>query len=137
MHDARSPSLAGTQERFISLIEDLSQVYIVFDALDECPERERKDTLGFITGLVTATVPCCVKVFATSRREMDIAKAFEEKHIPTIQIGAENVAADIETFARSQVENLRKGENGKTLYITSDSLKEKIIQTLATEANGM
>jgi hypothetical protein len=68
---------------------------------------------------------------------MDIAEAFEDKRIPTIQIRAENVAADIETFARSQVEKLRAGEHGKTLYITSDELKEKIIQTLAVKAEGM
>jgi hypothetical protein len=135
--DAQSPSLVGTQERFVSLIEDLSQVYVVFDALDECPERERKDILGFITSIVTTPTPCRVKVFVTSRREMDIAKAFEDKHIPTIQIRAENVAADIETFARSQVEKFRIGEHGKTLYVTSDDLKEKIVHTLAMKADGM
>lgn len=137
MHDARSPSLAGTQEIFISLIEDFSHVYVVFDALDECPERERRDILGFVTGIVTALGPCCVKVFATSRREMDIAKAFEDKNIPTIQIGAENVAADIKTFARGQVEKLRAGQNGKTLYISNDTIKERVIETLAAKADGM
>jgi hypothetical protein len=112
-------------------------VYVVFDALDECPEQERKDVLGFITGIVTAPTSCCVKVFVTSRREMDIAKAFEDKHIPTIQIRAENVASDIETFVRSQVEKLRIGEHGKTLYVTGDELKEKIVHTLAMKADGM
>jgi hypothetical protein len=136
-HDASSPSLVGTKDIFMSLVEDLRQVYVVFDALDECPEQERKAILGFITGMATASIPCDVKVFATSRREMDIAEAFEDKRIPTIQIRAENVAADIETFARSQVDKLRAGEHGKRLYITSDELKEKIIQTLAGKAEGM
>lgn len=136
-HDALSPSLVGTQERFVSLIKDISQVYVVFDALDECPEQERGDILAFITGIVTAQVRCHVKVFVTSRNEMDIAKAFSDKHIPTIQILTENVTADIETFARSQVEKLQAGEHGKTLYVTNDILKEKIIQTLATKAKGM
>ncbi|KAH8726167.1 hypothetical protein GQ44DRAFT_187871 [Phaeosphaeriaceae sp. PMI808] len=135
--DALSPSLVGTQERFVSLIEDLSEVFIVFDALDECPKRERKDILSFVTGVVTALVPCRVKVFATSRREMDIAKAFQDKNIPTIQIQAENVVTDIQTFARSQVEKLRTGEHGKALYVTSDDLTERIIQTLISKADGM
>jgi hypothetical protein len=129
--------LVGTQNRFVSLVEELQKVYVVFDALDECPEQERETILGFVTGIVAASIPCRVKVFATSRREMDIAEAFEDKRIPTIQIRAENVAADIETFARSQVEKLRAGEHGKRLYITSDELKEKIIQTLAVKAEGM
>ena len=136
-HDALPSSLVGTQQRFVSLIEDLRQVYVVFDALDECPEQERRDILGFTTGIVTAQVRCHVKVFVTSRNEMDIAKAFGDKHIPTIQIQTENVTADIETFARSQVEKLQAGEHGKTLYVTNDKLKEKIIQTLATKAEGM
>lgn len=136
-HDALPSSLMGTQETFRSLIEDLSQVYMVFDAIDECPEQERGDILGFITGIVTAQVQCHVKVFVTSRNEMDIAKAFGDRHIPTIQIQTENVTADIETFARSQVEKLQAGENGKTLYVTNDELKEKIVRTLATKAEGM
>lgn len=68
---------------------------------------------------------------------MDIAKAFGDKHMPTIQIQTENVNADIETFARSQVEKLQARERGKTLYISDSGLKEKIIWTLATKAEGM
>lgn len=136
-HDALPSSLVGTRERFLSLVEDLSQVYVVFDALDECVEQERGDILGFITSIVTARIHCHVKVFVTSRREMDISKVFEDKHIPTIQIQTENVTADIETFVRSQVEKLQAGERGKTLYISDDRLKEKIIRTLATKAEGM
>ena len=109
----------------------------MFDALDECPEQERGDILGFITGIVTAQVRCHVKVFVTSRNEMDIAKAFSDKHVPTIQIQTKNVTADIETFTRSEVERLHAGKHGKTLYVTNDVLKEKIIQTLATKAEGM
>lgn len=136
-HDALPSALLGTQDGFLSLIKDLQQVYVVFDALDECPEQEREAILAFITGIATALIPCHVKVFVTSRREMDIAKAFEDKRIPTIQVQAENVAADTKTFARSQVEKLRAGEHGKTLYVTSDKLIEKIVQTLAMKAEGM
>jgi hypothetical protein len=136
-HDGLPSSLVGTRERFASLIEDLSEVYVVFDALDECLEQERKDIISFITGIVTISDSCCVKVFVTSRREMDIAKAFEDRRIPTIPIQADNVASDIKSFVRSQVETLQRGEHGKTLYVTSENLKEKIILTLAAKADGM
>lgn len=137
MRDARSPSLIGSRDCFLSLAESFSEVFVVFDALDECPEKKRHDILGFITEVVTASVPCRVKVFATSRREMDIAKAFEDRHVPTVQILAENVAADIETFARSKVEKLRVGEYGKTLYVTSDDLVWRIVEVLVKKADGM
>ncbi|KAI8937256.1 hypothetical protein NX059_006465 [Plenodomus lindquistii] len=136
-HDALSPSLVGTLDSFKSCVEDLSQVYVVFDALDECPEEEREEVLKFITKAVTAQVACHVKVFVTSRKEMDIAKAFENKKVPTIPIQTESVTADIETFVRSQVEKLLIGEHGKTLYVTDGRLKETIIQTLAQRAEGM
>lgn len=136
-NDALSPSLAGTQKQFLSLIESRSQVYIVFDALDECPERDRKYILSFITGIVTAPTSCRIKIFVTSRREMDISTAFEDKRTPTIQIEAGKVATDIATYARGQVEALRRGQNGQTLYVLSDDLAETIIQTLAAKADGM
>jgi DNA-binding Xre family transcriptional regulator len=136
-HDALPPSLIGTREQLVSLIEGLSQVFVVFDALDECPEQARKDILSFITSIVTVPGTCCVKVFVTSREEMDIAKAFQDKQLPMFRIQAENVAADIGTFARSQVEMLVKGEHGKTLYVTSDDLRDKIVWTLAAKADGM
>ncbi|EUC44175.1 hypothetical protein COCMIDRAFT_98978 [Bipolaris oryzae ATCC 44560] len=137
MRNARSPSLLGSKEYFFSLMEKSSEVFVVFDALDECPEERREDVLGFITEAVTMPAPHCVKIFATSRREMDITEAFLKKNVPTIQISADSVAADIETFARSRVEELGSGQHGKTLYITSDDLKEEIIQTLAQKAEGI
>ncbi|RMZ90014.1 hypothetical protein DV736_g2766, partial [Chaetothyriales sp. CBS 134916] len=137
MDDGLHSSSVGTQERFISLMQDWSQVFIVFDALDECPERERHHIIRFITEIVTARFSCCVKVFVTSRKEMDIAKAFEDRHIPTVQIQAENIAADIEIFVRSEVEMLQKGAHGKTLYIDSDKVKERVIQALTKKADGM
>jgi hypothetical protein len=136
-HDALPSSLVGTYDRFVPLLGNLSKVYVVFDALDECPEEKRKDIIGFITAIVTAPGSCCVKIFVTSRKEMDITKAFEDSRIPTIPIQADNVASDIKSFARNQVETLRRGEHGNMLYVTSDDLREKIIRTLAAKADGM
>jgi hypothetical protein len=136
--DALPQSTIGTQDHIFSLIEDLPEVYLVFDALDECPEQEREQILGFITNILTLeSTSCRVKVFATSRPEPDISDAFEKHNVPTIKIMADNVKSDIETYTRSQVEILRNGKNGKTLHVTSDSLKEKIVQTLTAKADGM
>lgn len=135
--DALSPSLVGTQERFSSLLKEFSQVYVVFDALDECPEQARGEILEFITSIVTTQGGCQVKVFVTSREETDIAEAFRDIKVPTIQIRAESVTADIANFARNQVEKLQAGHYGKRLYVTDDKLKERIIETLADKAQGM
>jgi hypothetical protein len=135
--DALPPSLVSSRDNFVTLAEGLRQVYVIFDALDECPESQRYEILGFITDMLTVTTSCHVKFFITSRREMDLAKAFEGKNMPTIQIRPGNVTADINTFVRIQVEKLQRGQHGKTLYITSEELKEKIIDTLSSKADGM
>ncbi len=80
-HDALHPSSFRTQERVISFISQVSQVIVVFDDLDGFPEEERKDVIKFSTDIVKMTLARCVKVFVTRRREMDIAEAFEDKHI--------------------------------------------------------
>jgi ankyrin repeat domain-containing protein 50 len=112
------------------------EVYMVIDALDECPQRERHHIIGFITEVMKALR--CVKIFVTSRRESDIIRAFEESSTPTIQIKAENVAADIETFVSSEVQKLRNGyPDGRKLYLDSDLLEARVIQTLTEKAAGM
>jgi hypothetical protein len=108
---------------------------VVIDALDECPEHERYHIIAFIAKIVT-TLPCA-KVFVTSRRESDIVRAFEDSKAPTIQIRAENVAADIGLYVHSEVKKLRKGCHGKKLHLNSDTLEEKIILTLTEKAEGM
>ena len=135
--DGRSRSLVGSLECFLSLAEGFSEVFVVFDALDECPKQNRHAILGFITELVTRSTSCRMKVFATSRRETDIAEAFSRNHVPTVQILAEDVADDIKMFVRSKVDELRAGKDGKVLYVTSDELKETIVETLARKAEGM
>ncbi|KAJ8108903.1 hypothetical protein OPT61_g7845 [Boeremia exigua] len=136
--DGRSRSLVGSLECFLSLAaEGFSEVFVVFDALDECPKQNRQAILGFIAKLVTRSTSCRMKVFVTSRRETDIAEAFSRNHVPTVQILAEDVAADIKMFVRSKVDELRAGKDGKVLYVTSDELTETIVETLARKADGM
>jgi ankyrin repeat domain-containing protein 50 len=108
---------------------------MVIDALDECPEHERYQVIGFITKIVE-TLPCA-KVFVTSRRESDILHAFEGGNTPTIQIKAENIAADIGLYVHSEVKKLRKGYYGKKLSLDSGTLGGKVIMTLKEKAEGM
>jgi hypothetical protein len=111
------------------------EVYVVIDALDECPQRERHHIIGFITEVMKALR--CAKIFVTSRRESDIIRAFEESNTSAIQIKAENVMGDIETFVGSEVQKLRNGYHGRKLYLGSDILEARVIQTLTEMAAGM
>jgi ankyrin repeat domain-containing protein 50 len=105
------------------------------DALDECLADERHQIIGFLTKIVDRLPNA--KVFVTSRKEWDIAEAFENNKIPVIKIEAENVARDVNSFVRAEVKRLRQGYNGKKLYLTNETLEETIITTLSEKAEGM
>ncbi|OCK94501.1 uncharacterized protein K441DRAFT_636242, partial [Cenococcum geophilum 1.58] len=135
-HDSHSNLTASNPDSFVSLAKPFREVFIVLDALDECPEHERHRIIGFIDKVVAELQ--CAKIFITSRREADIVEAFEGK-TSTVQIEAKNVAADIALYVRDEVAKakLPGGWNGKRLYLTSDKLQGKIIDTLVSKADGM
>jgi hypothetical protein len=135
--EARRPSLADIEQFLVRLPVDmrLKKVYIVIDALDECPEKYRPDIIRLLTETMSGI--SCAKVFVTSRKESDIERAFAESSTPTIQIQAENVAADIRSFVDSEVKKLRKGRHGKKLFLSSDILEATVISTLTKMAEGM
>lgn len=135
-HDSHSNMTASNPDSFVSLAKPFREVFIVLDALDECPEHERHRIIGFIDKVVAELQ--CAKIFITSRREADIVEAFEGK-TSTVQIEAKNVAADIALYVRDEVAKakLPRGWNGKRLYLTSDKLQGKIIDTLVSKADGM
>lgn len=134
-NNSYSPSSASNKASFISLARTFDEIFVVIDALDECPKEKRATIIQFITA-VTDELPR-IKIFVTSRRELDIIGAFEDSDTPAIRIEAENVAADIEQFVTTEVRQLRGGYSGRKLYIQSDALEEKIITTLTDNAEGM
>jgi hypothetical protein len=134
-HDSLQPSFTSLQDIFISLAIHFDQIFLIIDALDECPRDERHQIIGFLTKTVKS-IPRA-KVFVTSRKEPDIVEAFEREETPIIEIRAENVSEDISVYVRSEVKRLREGYNGKRFYVRSDALEEKIIRTLTEKAEGM
>jgi hypothetical protein len=133
-HESHSNLTASNLDLFVSLAKSFEEVFVVLDALDECPEHERHRIIGFVNKVVAELQ--CAKIFITSRRETDIVEAFEGK-ITTVQIEAKNVAADIALYVHDEVAKLREGWNGKRLYLTSDRLQRKIIDILVSKAGGM
>lgn len=134
-HDSLQPSFASLQDIFVSLAAQFDQIFVVIDALDECPKDKRHQIIGFLTKVLRSIRRA--KVFITSRKESDIAEAFQREETPVIEILAENVSEDINVYVCSEVKRLREGYNGKRLYVQSDALEEKIIRTLTEKADGM
>ncbi|KNG88866.1 hypothetical protein ANOM_003719 [Aspergillus nomiae NRRL 13137] len=91
------------------------EMFLVLDALDECPERsgrsERKVLLSLLAGL-NESHKNKLHILATSRPEQDIRATLER--FPTVDLEAQ-LSDDVETFVRTEVSNgrLRDFEESK------------------------
>jgi hypothetical protein len=75
-----------------------------------------------------------LKTVVISRNEADIAKRFQEHAAFILRIENEDVAPDIAAFVQGETESrIHKGD----LRIHSQILKEKVIEKLIAEADGM
>ncbi|KAF2135412.1 uncharacterized protein K452DRAFT_22926 [Aplosporella prunicola CBS 121167] len=135
--NADPPSAIGDQHHFSMSAQNFKELFILIDALDECPKEERSKTFRFIKEALNKTPLVQTRIFVTSRRESDINLELENLRAPTIQLEAQNVAADVEAYVRSEVQSLRSGLDGKKLYVADERLVQKIISTLTEKADGM
>lgn len=105
---------------------------MVIDALDEAPQKLRKNIFKMIRNLVSE-LPCA-RIFATSRKEPDITSTFSQLKTPTVEIEAKNSAEDINTYVRGKFESLISDGD---LALENVSLQDKIIKGLISKADGM
>jgi hypothetical protein len=131
--DAMPPSQLGDQESFVLTAGQFGEVFLIVDALDECSKSVRYGILDFLREIIEDH-RLLVKVFATSRREMDIENEFRRLNRPTIMVEARSVALDISKYVTDEVRSLREGQR---LYVDSDVLELHIIDTLTAKADGM
>ncbi|PHH90729.1 hypothetical protein CDD83_2834 [Cordyceps sp. RAO-2017] len=104
---------------------------IVLDALDECNERTRGKLVELFVELVSKSQRL-VKVFISSRREVDIVKMLPAGYV--VGISAENNGGDIERFIEKEIQEM--DQKGKWQSV-SDTLKDKIRDKLRAGGDGM
>lgn len=133
--DSMHASTVGNIDSFITIAKKFDEVFLLIDGLDECSQQKRHLVHGFLSAAVD-TLPR-LKVFVTSRREQDILRAFEKLTTPTIEVEAKSVAGDILSYVTDEIKRLSAGDNGQQLFVKSDMLRQKIVQTLTAKADGM
>jgi hypothetical protein len=130
--NGRKPNSDDLKDIFFKLVGLFkSNLIVIIDALDECETRYRGETLEFFEQL-SCQPSSSIKLFVTSRRENDIKQAFER--FPLIEIDSERVNEDIKAFLHDEI-NQRIAK--KSLIVQKESLKDDILDTLASRANGM
>jgi hypothetical protein len=133
----RQPSdavLAECLKKMLAL-RTRGMVYIILDALDECPASglpsPRDNVLGFLKELVGCGYPS-VRICATSRPEADIRFVLQPLKPRDMSLHSqEGQAQDIEDYIRSVVNSDSKMQKW------TDEEKKLVIDTLIKRAAGM
>ena len=121
------PSLNEIVTLLRSQVEKFNKVFIVIDALDECPELggTRKDFLSEVRSLVPT-----VRLMVTSRHDLAIESTF--KHDTRLEIQAQD--QDVRKYIESQME--RRHELADLLN-DHDDIRSEIIAVILSKTNGM
>ena len=109
-------------------LRDSPETFIVLDALDEC--RELQILLNVIEMISEWQIPSLHLVCA-SRRERQIAEAFNQLHVIEASIQNKQVDADIGLLVNDQL------EHDTQLRQWSRDIKEEIKTALANGSQGM
>lgn len=121
--------------RLFAVADELQDLFIVLDALDECPKDDEKESrnelLDFITE-VKSWSSSKIHLLVTSRPEPDITEKLAPLlTAPAISIEGSEVKGDIKKHIKSQLATHPK------LKAWSADIKAHIERTLAEKANGM
>ena len=141
-HDigARQPSdkaLTQCLQEMLTL-PDQGPVYLVIDALDECPDTSgvptaRQRVLDLVKELVSLRLPS-LHICVTSRPEVDIGDALESLASQTVSLQDElGQKKDIADYIRSVVYS----GSSKFMKRWRKEDKEDVIETLSERAGGM
>jgi hypothetical protein len=141
-HDkgARQPSNGAMTRclKEILTLPDHGPVYLIIDAVDECPDisgipTARKQVLDLIKELVGLHLPT-LHLCVTSRPEVDISNALQSLASQAVSLQNESgQRKDIAHYVRSVVYS----DLGKFLRRWRREDKEHVIRTLIEKADGM
>jgi hypothetical protein len=116
---------------FLASTRSCSKVYLLVDALDECPEdhETRQSVLARIERL-TQDAPN-LRVFATSREMDRIRKSMEALIAEPLRVTTLAVDDDIQIYLAKEI------SRDRSLYALSPEMRTLIESTIASQADGM
>ena len=127
------PTLDELARLLVQEVKTCSAVFVVIDALDECPESGniRATLLKIIQGL-----PSHTRVVVTSRYSPTILDRFED--IPHIVVEIRATEEDVKQYVQARAEGRIKKEKALAKDVrASPGLMEEIINTVAQGSRGM
>ncbi|KAJ1322871.1 ankyrin repeat domain-containing protein 50 [Microdochium nivale] len=107
-YESTSPADNQLLECLHKLVDKLSNVFIVVDALDECPAPEQRRDLLDILVEMADTMPKQLHLLMTSRMERDIEQTMDIIVQESVPLRNESVDADIALYVSKQLESNRR-----------------------------
>jgi hypothetical protein len=124
-------TLQESQDLLVKLTDIYPQTTICLDALDEVDIEKRVLLLGSLKQVIEKSKNL-VKIFATSRNDIDILVQF--RMFPRIDLEPDDNVGDINEFIARRVKSVIDG--GQLLLgDVSDKLKSEICRVLRTRSN--
>jgi hypothetical protein len=135
---AQSPRLDELVQCLKDILEHPGQapVYLVVDALDECPNSSslsspREKVLMFVEDLINSKLSN-LRICVTSRPEVDISRVLAPLTLRSVSIHNERgQMEDIERYIKQNVDSHRKMRRWKPEH------KQLVIDVLTSRADGM
>jgi len=106
-----------------------SRVFLVIDALDECPLDQRE--LFFDAFSKTSVATLALSLFITSRKEPDIESALSETATYTICLQGSDVDADVRIHVSNAI------SQDKSLSRWKPAIREEILEAIVEGSHGM
>lgn len=130
-----SPSIKELVELLSSILPGFDNVYIVIDALDECPKADRsRECLMDILVNITSWGKESLHLFLTSRKEIDIGRALGPcasslDHVWTTSLQPGDIVEDVQTFVGQSLKE-------RSFSKWKDSWKSEVKDALSSRAQG-
>jgi len=130
-HQGKRPAMSDLQELFISIAAEFSEVFLIFDALDECNEDERNVLLPFVMRLPLARKgDVRFRIMVTGRPYCaDMQRAFADAAALELAVIPDN--GDIELAVKEKLEAAKKSQR------IPAQLELDIVTKVLEKADGM
>ncbi len=130
-HASSVPDSHTLETMLVSIINNHVEVYLLFDAFDECPEDadSRQHMMDLLLRLSQKANN--LKIFATSRQLLDIKASTEDLNVVSLSVNTSLVNVDIKRYIEAEL--VRDRRLNKLL----DTSKNLITETLTQKADGM
>ena len=123
------PGLEELSKLLQSTIEKSAKVFIIIDALDECPETTRRAFIGEIHKLRSSA-----HLLVTSRPASGIAYAHDLELHDAIRLEIHALDTDLEMYIRAKTQR----DPDLARYLKHDlALQEEVVTTIVESARGM